>query len=196
MERKKIAFFALACAVNAQCFARMPFPLLDHWENRKSQVAASDPLTTEEVVLRVVDGDTLIIRGREKGVRIASIDAPESANRKHPPQPYSGASKQRLQAILGGLPRKAELRCYEKDQFGRDVCDVLIGKSNIGLEMVIQGMAWANTANNGRYLRSPHYVAAQLQAKQQRLGLWREENVAIAPWVWRKECWKNGQCSR
>lgn len=174
---RMLAFLALF-GLTEVALAQMRLPVFEH----RNQPTSSIEVTT----LRVLDGDTLEIDGKSQRVRIASIDAPETGSKKYPPQPYSSAAKIELAKILGPLPVKIQIRCFEKDFYERLVCDVYKGKLNVGLAMVERGYAWANMAGNGRYLRSTDYLDMQEVAKSNQRGLWREGQKATPPWVWRK----------
>lgn len=174
--------------------ARMPFPLLDDYQRSNGSAYDSHVTVLKTDVLRVLDGDTIKVRALSNNVRIASIDAPETGSKNRPAQPFSQSAKSMLQRLLGPAPQHVELRCFEEDRYGRHICDVIAQNQNVGHEMVAQGMAWANTAASGRYLRSPHYVLLQQQAERERKGLWSEARKPVEPWVWRKRCWEMKAC--
>lgn len=172
--------------------ARMPSPLLPPApdEAPRENISVAKQHYTGNVI-RTADGDTIAVDTLARAVRIASIDAPESASKSGgwPSQPFSQAAKTRLNALLGPAPRAVELQCYEQDRYGRHVCDVFRGDTNIGLQMVESGHAWANTADRHRYLRNPSYLRAQAHAQRNQLGLWAQKEPPTPPWEWRKH-WK------
>ena len=47
----------------------------------------------------------------------------------------------------------------------------------------------ANLQGGGIYLRDRGLLAMERQARDQRLGLWRDK-APVPPWEWRQECWK------
>lgn len=142
-------------------------------------------------VVRVADGDTvtLLVSGVEHRVRLASIDAPEVGHgRKQPGQPYGQASRRALSDLVAG--KSVVLRCYERDRYGRDVCDVPLGGGRTANQIqVATGMAWANQQGSGKYLRDDGLLALQRTARDQRLGVWRDK-APVPPWEWRWKCWK------
>ncbi|TSH88884.1 nuclease [Verticiella sediminum] len=146
-------------------------------------------------VVRVTDGDTLRLQGdgrRPYTVRLASIDAPETQAKDRRGQPYAQASRRALEALVGGRDVQAE--CYEIDTYGRDVCDIRLQDAGTANQaMARAGMAWANRQFGGRYLRDPAVAEAEAEARAARRGLWAEPD-AVAPWVWRQRCWREGQC--
>lgn len=142
-------------------------------------------------VVHVADGDTLTVLagGRQERVRLASIDAPETSHGgQRPGQPYGQAAKRALSDLVAG--RSLQLRCYEHDQYGRNVCDVPLPDGRVANRvMVAGGMAWANEQGGGKYLRDPEIRRLEKQARQAGLGLWQRPG-AVAPWEWRWKCWK------
>jgi len=159
--------------------------------------------TLQGQVVRVTDGDgfTLLVAGRHQRVRMASIDAPELAqpSRQRRGQPYARAARAALTELIAG--KTLTLACFEPDSYGRHVCDVPLSDDPHGAthaattanrRMVEQGMAWANRQQD-RFLRDPALADLQRQARAQQRGLWRDRHP-VAPWVWRDQCWRRGQC--
>lgn len=163
-----------------------------------SQAAAASPksatFTLTGKVVQVSDGDTInILIDRETHrIRLASIDAPETSHGSaRPGQPFGEASRKNLAEYVAG--KTLTLTCYEKDRYGRDVCDVPVGETTANRLQVEKGMAWANQQGGGKYLRDRSLIELEKQARAQKLGLWAEPN-AVAPWVWRDVCWQKQKC--
>ena len=145
-------------------------------------------------IVQVSDGDTInILVDRETHrVRLASIDAPETAHgSSRPGQPYGEASRKSLAEYVAG--KTLTLTCYEKDHYGRDVCDVPVDGTTANLLQVKNGMAWANQQAGGKFLRDRSLPELEKKAKAARAGIWSEPR-AVAPWVWRQQCWQKHQC--
>ena len=133
-------------------------------------------------VIKVVDGDTLTILDanyKEHKIRLAGIDAPE---RK---QAYGLASRKRLASIVAG--QQVTVEYQKRDRYGRIVGKVLLDGIDMCLEQVKAGFAW-------HYKKYQHeqsaedqrlYADAENQAREGRLGLWRENNP-IPPWEHRR----------
>lgn len=146
-------------------------------------------------VVNVADGDTftlLVGRTRER-IRMASIDAPETGHgREQPGQDHGQASRKALAGWVAG--KTLTLRCYEHDHYGRNICDVpLADGSTVNRKMVEAGWAWANRQGHDKYLRDAALPELESRARERRLGLW-ERRDAVAPWIWRYQCWKQKQC--
>lgn len=146
-------------------------------------------------VVSVADGDTftlLVGRTRER-IRMASIDAPETTHsREQPGQDHGQAARKALSGWIAG--KTLTLRCYERDQYDRNVCDVpLADGSTVNQKMVAEGWVWANRQGRDKYLRDRTLLGLEAKAREQGLGLW-ERSDAVAPWVWRYQCWQQGHC--
>jgi len=158
--------------------------------------AASGGFQVSGAATSVEDGDTIRVLTSSMThltVRLASIDAPETAHASGAKagQPYSEAARRHLGSLV--LGKVLTLQCFESDRYERHVCDVSAGSTQVNRAMVSAGLAWANLSAGGRYLRDKSLVQAQAQAREQRLGLWRDREP-VAPWVWRQQCWQSGIC--
>ena len=155
---------------------------------------ASGQYTLSGKIVQVSDGDTvnILVNQQTHRIRLASIDAPETAHGSNRPgQPYGEASRKHLADYVAG--KTLTLICFEKDRYGRDVCDIPVGDTTANRLQVQHGMAWANQQGGGKYLRDQKLVELENKAKQAKLGLWAEPR-AVAPWVWRHDCWQKQKC--
>ena len=108
------------------------------------------------MTLRAPDG--------QRRIRMDSIDAPEEGHgADQPGQPDAEASRKHLAELVAGKTLIAQ--CYEKDQYGREVCALILedGRSANRLQ-VEAGYAWAYTARQGDYLRDQAMPDLQRQA--------------------------------
>ena len=164
----------------------------DHSLNRTAVASGQYALTGR--VVQVSDGDTInILTDRQTHrVRLASIDAPETAHGSaRPGQPFGEASRKALAEYVAG--KTLTLICFEKDHYGRDVCDIPVGDTTANRLQVKNGMAWANQQGGGKFLRDRSLTELEKHAKSVRAGLWAEPKP-VAPWVWRQTCWQKHQC--
>lgn len=145
-------------------------------------------------VISVADGDTLTIRDtKNEKIRLASIDAPEKkGGSKRPAQPYSETSRDYLAKLVAG--QTLTLICFEKDRYGRHICDVPVAQTTANRLLVEAGLAWANQQAGGKFLRDKTLLILEEQAREAKRGLWVEPRP-VAPWVWRQACWQQGKCS-
>jgi micrococcal nuclease len=142
---------------------------------------------------RVLDGDTVAVRGWDQHVRLANIDAPEvSHGYGKPGQPFSLQSQRWLAREVEGRAG-VTIRCMDEDRYRRPVCDLYRDGQHLNKELVRAGLAWANTAS-ARYLRDRSVLGAQDEARQARRGLWSSP-TPVEPWNWRRQCWEQKSCS-
>lgn len=146
-------------------------------------------------IVNVSDGDTVTLRAPDgqRRIRMDSIDAPEEGHgADQPGQPYAEASRKNLASLVAGKTLTAQ--CYEQDQYGRDVCALILGDGRSANRLQVEsGYAWAYTARKGDYLRDKAMPDLQRQAKDAKRGLWVDQN-AMQPWKWRYDCWRQRQC--
>ncbi len=132
-------------------------------------------LGVEERVLRVIDGDTLIVLQPPNAwvyIRLAEIDAPEHN------QPYGTEARDALIALVGyGNVRIVETA---HDRYGRTVARLYVGRTDVSAALVRQGCAWVYR----QYAHDPTLYIAEEEARRARRGLWAEDHP-IPPWEWR-----------
>ena len=127
------------------------------------------------VCLKVQDGDTFKLQDNKTRVRLWGIDAPEKG------QAYADESRARLKELCEGKAVRLEIK--DTDQYGRKVAVVWLGKKNINLQMVEEGLAWhyAYFAPDAKNL-----AAAEKAARKARRGLWQDKNP-VNPYEFRTQ---------
>ena len=131
-------------------------------------------------VLSIGDGDTIRVRqsGRAVTVRLACIDAPETAQ-----SPYGQQARTYLQQRLP-IGREVSLDIKTTDRYGRSVAEVF-SESNINLALVEDGQAFAYR----QYLsgcNAKEYLDAEYRASRRRYGVWQVEDGITRPWDFRR----------
>ncbi|OAD15334.1 thermonuclease family protein [Achromobacter insolitus] len=151
--------------------------------------------TLTGMIVNVADGDTVTLRAPDgqHRIRMDSIDAPEEGHgSEQPGQPYAEAARKNLAGLVAGKTLTAQ--CYEKDQYGREVCALILDDGRSANRLQVEaGYAWAYTARQGDYLRDKAMPDLQRQAKAAGRGLWAQPG-AMQPWKWRYDCWRQRQC--
>lgn len=148
-------------------------------------VQAPAPATNAITVVSVGDGDTLRVnrKGENITVRLACIDAPESAQK-----PYgSNATKQLKQLLPVG--QEIALRTVERDRYGRLVSEVYASGQSVNLQMVSAGQAAVYRQYlNGCPANKQQLLQAEANAKRQGQGMWNRSNpIKVMPWDFRKK---------
>ncbi len=127
-------------------------------------------------VVRVVDGDTLVVRlgGGEERIRLIGIDTPESVKPNTPVQCFATEASARTKALLPigtgvRLERDAELR----DRYKRLLAYVYRQPDNlfVNLALAREGFALPYTFPPN-VAHADDFVAAATEARQAVRGLW------------------------
>ncbi|MCB1722332.1 MAG: thermonuclease family protein [Gammaproteobacteria bacterium] len=135
-------------------------------------------------VLRVIDGDTLIldVGGGQYRVEIAGIDAPELN------QPWGEVASSTLARRLTGtfvVVDAAEIDGY------RVRGGLQVQNRDIALDLLYAGLAWSTVQyepplsqlSDQERLAHP-YVRAETEARIDRRGVWSDPQP-VPPWIWR-----------
>ena len=136
---------------------------------------AAPPATETTLRLKVTsvhDGDTLagINEANEQvKVRLDAVDAPELS------QPYGQALADKV------FGKSVTVTTKKRDQYGRVIGHVIVGKRDVNLELLEEGAVW----HYEKYDRNKRLREAAQGARTAKKGLWREPDP-VAPWDWRK----------
>jgi endonuclease YncB( thermonuclease family) len=138
-------------------------------------------LAGSAVVISIGDGDTLTVNdaGRRITIRLACIDAPETAQ-----SPYGGQSRAALLA-LAPVGATVTVQGNKKDRYGRTVAEILRGSTNVNLELVRRGDAFVYRQYLSGCDRNA-YLYAEKQAETARRGVWSAPGGITSPWDWRR----------
>jgi micrococcal nuclease len=127
----------------------------------------------EAVVERVVDGDTLLLAGRER-VRLIGVDAPEIAHRDHPHDEPSGRAARDFTRELAEGERVTlsfDPNDGPRDRYGRTLAYVTLPDGRLlNLEIIRAG--WAEAYRAFGYVRKREFMAAEREARAAKRGMW------------------------
>jgi micrococcal nuclease len=133
-------------------------------------------------VVSVGDGDTLRVKqgGKTITLRLGCIDAPESTQ-----APWGSQSANRLKQLLPA-GQTVQVREIERDRYGRTVAELYLGNQSVNLMMIKEGQAVVyRDYLSGCANTQDQYLAAETQAKAQKLGFWNQNNP-VMPWDYRR----------
>lgn len=129
-------------------------------------------------VLRVVDGDTIVVRivGRDERVRYIGLDAPEVANAGAgtPTECGGDAARTANERLAAGEQIVLERDVSDRDRFGRLLRHVWLeddGWQLIGLELVEAGVVEARSYPPDTR-RDREFGAAEDRARDRGAGIW------------------------
>ncbi|MBW3598941.1 MAG: thermonuclease family protein [Planctomycetes bacterium] len=134
-------------------------------------------------VVRVVDGDTIIVRppgawpGRDSQqarVRLLGIDTPETVQPNHPVEPWGPEATEFTREFLVDGEVELRLDRRRKDRYDRFLAYVYVEDRLLNEELVRAGLARAEA-----YPGDSPQIARQLQeaeeaARRAKIGLWSE----------------------
>jgi micrococcal nuclease len=133
--------------------------------------AASTPPGDEVAVIRVVDGDTIVVAiGGPKGtkVRLIGIDTPERG------ECFFTAATERMRRLVEGRTVKLVRDVSETDRYGRLLRYVYVGGEFVNATMVAGGFAAAATYPPD-VAHALEFVALARHARLRGLGLWSKK---------------------
>ncbi|MBI2007539.1 MAG: thermonuclease family protein [Candidatus Blackburnbacteria bacterium] len=142
-------------------------PLHNSVTLKETKEAAKIPSGTEEfLVSRVIDGDTIELAGGTR-VRYIGIDTPE------PGQCFSGEATEENKKLVEDKKARLETDVQKFDKYGRTLAYVFVGNLFVNEELVRRGFAKVYTyPPDVKYTEK--FVAAQKEARENKLGLWAE----------------------
>lgn len=143
------------------------------------QYKSNLPLDNKEVELvKCVDGDTarFKINGKEESVRFLAIDTPETVKPNTPIQPYGKEASTYTCDILSNAKNiKLEFEeSNQTDKYGRGLAWVFADEELVQKSLITKGYGKVAYLF-GNYKYTDDLQAAERIAKENRLGIWSEE---------------------
>jgi micrococcal nuclease len=139
--------------------------------------AAGHARSFDAKVLRVIDGDSIVVRdqraNRVHEIRLAGIDAPELG------QPWGIQSRTALRRMVDA--RTVRIEVTDRDRYNRLVARVWQGRTHVNAAMARNGHAWAY----GRNPQDSDIRTGHNEARAAGRGLWSlppEQRIPPATW--------------
>ncbi|MGE4357004.1 MAG: thermonuclease family protein [Candidatus Omnitrophota bacterium] len=133
-------------------------------------------LPKKAFVERVIDGDTIVIKGG-KTVRYIGIDAPEIRKKDkdkwiYAPQPFALEAKELNQILVEKKWVRLEYDVEKKDKYERLLCYVFLDDIFVNAKLIEEGLAFLYTVPpNVKYVEK--LVQLQRKAREEKRGIWR-----------------------
>jgi micrococcal nuclease len=122
-------------------------------------------LTSEQVVVKVKDGDSIVLSDGQE-IRYIGIDCPEIG------EPFADDAREFNKSLVLNKKIRIELDIEEKDIYKRTLAYVFIEDKFVNEELVRNGLAYASSvAPNTKYAEL--FFKAQQFAQKSKLGLWK-----------------------
>jgi micrococcal nuclease len=183
MKRLWLCVGLLALTLTACVAASTPTPDLrdgptaTHSASSAATVAVPSGMQAAPVV-RVVDGDTIIVRlnGRDERLRYIGVNTPETVKANTPVECYGEAAHQRNEQLVGGQTVYLAKDVSERDQYDRLLRYVYVPTADgqllfINLALVQDGYAQVSTFPPD-VAHAQEFRDAQRVAKAAKTGLW------------------------
>jgi endonuclease YncB( thermonuclease family) len=136
-------------------------------------------------VLRVVDGDTIVIEveGKSESVRMIGVDTPELNDSRTGVQCFAKEAAEKAKSLVTGKSIRLEKDPSqgERDKYKRLLGYVFLENGAfVNMALIAEGYAHEYTYD-GAYKYQKQFKAAQAEAKEAGSGLWAEENCPTTP---------------
>ena len=142
-----------------------------------------------QLVTRVIDGDTLVVRGIGT-VRLIGVDTLETVDPRRPVQYFGKEASEFTHRMAQGKVVRLEFDVERKDRYGRTLAYVYLPDATfLNAQIVKQGFGHAYTQFPFRYL--DQFRVYEREARDAGNGLWAAEpavappsvNAAVRVWV-------------
>lgn len=135
--------------------------------------------TTNALVVRVVDGDTLIVRKdgdtQDESVRLLGVNTPETVDPRRPVECFGKQASEHTSALAYGkrVRLESDPQADERDKYGRLLRNVVLSDgTDLNLTLVQEGYAHAYLSFPLHPVRKKMLKDAEARAKIAHLGLW------------------------
>jgi micrococcal nuclease len=126
-------------------------------------------------VVRVVDGDTVVVRyeGREERIRLIGVDTPETVHPNKPVEAYGEEAKEYTKKKLEEKDIQIEFDVKERDRYGRLLGYIWVDGLLFNDELLKMGYAKVATfPPNVKYVET--FKETERNAREKQVGLWGE----------------------
>ena len=146
-----------------------------HWCPDSPPSASSGDLdATAHRVVRVVDGDTLIVMlaGEKERVRLIGANTPETVKPDWPVEPWGPEASQFTKKFLAGGAVRLEFDGPRRDKYGRTLAYVWVGDRMLNEELIRAGLAHAEMQYHYSEAMKSRFRRAEAEARAAHRGIW------------------------
>jgi len=123
--------------------------------------------------IKVIDGDTIVLDGKEK-VRLIGVDTPETKDPRKPVQYFGEEAYRFTKSIVEGKRVRLEHDRERIDKYGRTLAYVYLEDGTfLNAEIIKQGYGFAYTKYPFKYMEE--FRRYEREARENRKGLWADE---------------------
>jgi len=179
-DRGVVALIALVWLTCAACVAqsdsRAPRREAERRPSVARQPAANPPSAAQasnlDLVTRVVDGDTLVLRYVGK-VRLIGIDTPETVDPRKPVQRFGKEASAFTRRLVGGQQVRVEYDWNRRDRYERTLAYIyLLDGTFVNAEIIRQGYGFAYLEYPFKFSRE--FAEIEREARRDKKGLWSD----------------------
>jgi endonuclease YncB( thermonuclease family) len=142
---------------------------------------ASTALAWPGKVVRVVDGDTIVVlngQNKQIKIRLYGIDTPEKK------QAFGQKAKQFTARLV--WKKQVDVKSVTTDRYGRTIALVFFDNhKSLNQELIANGFAWVYRQYCTSRRLCKRWLQAESEARKLRRGLWSDPNPT-PPWEWRR----------
>lgn len=161
--------------LGAIAFLLNHFGILDQFKPRSIE---DDPNGAVRVV-RVVDGDTLLIEGDEK-VRLIGVDTPETKHPTKPVEPFGPEASAFTRRFVEGQMVQLKFDKNKRDRYQRLLAYVYKGELCLNEELIRAGFSECVTTYPFDTILQRQFKAAEAEAMSDRRGIWSLKPSRVA----------------
>jgi micrococcal nuclease len=127
-------------------------------------------------VLRIVDGDTLLLKKDHLRVRLQGVDTPETVKENTVVQDWGPEASAFTKEFIEDAGMKVDVTVDGEgvDQYGRHLAFVWHDGRLLNEELIANGLARAKLGYDYSQLMKDRLRAAQDKARRQKLGIWSQ----------------------
>ena len=138
------------------------------------------PPSVETRVLRVVDGDTIVVnyQNRNEKIRFLCVDTPESVHHDETRNiPMGKSAADYTKSRIGNKPVKIETGEPLRDRYNRILAYVFVDDENFNVELVRKGWSPYYTKYGKSEKYDSDFQKAEEEAQREKLNIWGDSEL-------------------